>query len=195
MKKETLLLSNISNDLKTVVNFQMSNMEEWRFSFIIPFTLISVIIGFLLKRVWIALFIFSVAVYHIVRYIIECRNYRIKKKAVINAIERSDVCISTEKLSHISTETIYEPRYVGKRRHTIKEVKYYCFESGSRWRVPDVRKHYKWSKDYYISSKGLENISIKGDEFYFISLQGHLDIAYIYPCENFELEEILKKDY
>ena len=56
-----------------------------------------------------------------------------------------------------------------------------------------VEKHYSWSKDFYLSSKGLENISMKGDEFYFVSLQSHHDIAYIYPCKNFELDENLKK--
>ena len=194
MKKETLLISHITSDLKTVTNFQMDNIEEWRFSYIIPITLLSVLLGVILKNIWIALLIFSAAAYHIILFIIEHRNYSIKKKAVINAIARADICISTEKLSHIATEMIYEPHTVGTRGRSTKTVKYYYFESGSRWRVPTVDKHYKWSKDYYISSKGLENISIQGDKFYFVSLQGYHDIAYIYPCKNFELEEELKKD-
>lgn len=193
MKKETLLFSHIINDLKIIVNFQICNVGDWRFSYIIPFTLLSIMIGVLLRNILIALIIFSVAVYHIVLYIIECRNYRMKKKAVINAVERADICISIENLSHIATETIYEPHTVGTRRNATKTVQSYYFASGFCWRVPDVDKHYQWSKEYYISSKGLENISIQGDEFYFVSLQGYHDIAYIYPCKNFELDKRLEK--
>ena len=193
MKKETLLLSNITNDLKAVVDSQIINIGNWRFSYIVPITLLSIIYGALLKNIWISLLIFSVAAYHIVRYIIGYRNCIIKKKTVKSAIDRTDVCITIEKLSHIATETIYEPHNYGGRGNAAKTVRYYYFESGCRWRVPDVDKHYRWSKDYYISSKGLENTSIQGDEFYFISLQGYQDIAYIYPCKNFELDKSLEK--
>ena len=194
MKKETLLLSNITTDLKTVVNFQIVNIGNWRVSYIIPITLLSISMGVLLKSIWIAILIFSVAAYHIVRFIIEYRNYSVLKKAVINTIDRSDICIATEKLSHIATETIYEPHIVGKKGLATKTAKYYYFESGNRWRVPTVDKHYKWSNNYCIGPQGLKNISIQGDEFYFISLQRHHDIAYIYPCKNFELEAAWEKD-
>ncbi len=120
MKKETLLLHHIMQDLKIVARFQMSNTADWRFSFIVPVTLLSVIFGWLFENIWIGLFIFSVAAYHIVRYVVEC-------------------------------------------------------------------------KEYYVSPKGLENISIEGDEFYYISLQGYPDVAYIYPCKNFILDEKLMK--
>lgn len=193
MKKETLLLSYITSDLKTVAKFQMSNVGEWRFSYIIPITLLSVIIGVLLKSIWVALLIFSVAAYHIVRYTIEYRDYSMKKKAVVSAVDRADVSVSVEHLSHINSETVYEPHRGRTRGHATKTATYYYFESGSRWRVPSVDKHYSWSKEYYISSKGLENISIKGDEFYLVSLQGYPDIAYIYPCKSFELGGELKK--
>ena len=201
MKKETLLLSNIKKDLKIIIKFQMDNLGDWKLSYIVPFTILSVLLGVFFENVLIALLVFSVAAYHIVRYIIEYRDCSIKKKAIMNAIDRSDICISTEKLSHIATEAIYEPHVAGGRMSThkhiayYKHVTYYYFEAGRRWRVPTVSKHYKWSKDYYLSSQGLENISIPGNEFYFISLKDDHDIAYIYPCKMFELEAMLKKDH
>ncbi len=191
MKKETLSLHNITQDLKTVANLQLSNTASWRLSFIIPITLLSVIGGVILKNVWIALMIFSVAAYHIVRFVIEIKNNAIRKKTIVDAVDRADISISTERFDHIATETVYEPHIVAARGHANKIVKYFYFASGSRWRVPNVDKHYKWSNEYYISSKGLENISIQGDEFYYISLQGNPDISYIYPCKNFVLDERL----
>lgn len=193
MKKETLLLSNITNDLKAVVDSQIMNIVKWRFTYIVPVTLLSIIYGALLKNIWISLLIFSVAAYHIVRYIIEYRNFIVKKKTVKSVVDRTDVCITIEKLSHFATDQVYEPHFFDGRGRAAKTVRYYYFESGCRWRVPDVDKHYRRSKDYYISSKGLENTSIQGDEFYFISLQGYQDIAYIYPCKNFELDKSLEK--
>ncbi len=189
MKKEALLLPNITKDLKIIIKKQLVNTTGWRFSYIVPVTLLSVTLGVLLKNVWVALFIFSVAAYHTVRYIVEYRDYNTKKKAVMDAVDRADISVSIEKFSHTATETIYEPHSIATRGRATKTVKYYYFTSGIRWRVPGVENHYSWSKEYYISSKGLDNISIQGDEFYFISLQGYHDIAYIYPCKNFVLEE------
>ena len=199
MKKETLLLSNIIQDLKIVIEKQLSNKGKWRFSFIVPITLISVILGVFLKNILIALLIFSVAVYHIVRYILEYRAYRGKYSAVMEVLHRADISISIEKLSHISAEMIYEPHFSFRPRqighsNTTKTVSFYYFLSGSQWRIPSVKQHYLWSKEYYLSSEGLENISLQGDEFYFVSLKDYPDIAYIYPCKIFVLEEKLKKD-
>jgi len=195
MKKETLSLHNITQDFKTVASLQLSNTTDWRLSFIIPITLISVIIGVILKNAWIALLIFSVAAYHIVRFVIEIKNNAIKKKHIMDVVERADISISIERFNHIAEETIYEPHTFGKRGESHKIVKYYYFASGISWRVPNVDKHYQWSKEYYISSKGLENISIQGDEFYYISLQEYSDISYIYPCKNFVLDENLKETF
>lgn len=193
MKKETLLLHHIMQDLKIVARFQMSNAADWRLSFIIPVTLLSVIFGWLFKNIWIGLFIFSVAAYHIVRYVIECKDYFAKKKVMMESFDRADISISVERFSHLADETIYEPHRIGNRGYTTKYVRYYYFASGCKWRIPPVYKHYAWSNEYYVSPKGLENISIEGDEFYFVSLQGYHDIAYIYPCKNFVLDDKLMK--
>ncbi len=194
MKKEPLLLINITQDLKLIAEEYLYNKKNWRFSYIVPITLLSVIFGAILRNLWIALLIFSFAAYHIVRYIIEYREYLCKYKAVIDVVNRADISVSIERFDHIANETIYEPHNYRGRGYATKAVTNFYFESGTCWRIPKVDQHYKWSKNYYISSKGLENISIKGDEFYFICVQGHLDIAYIYPCKNFIFEEKSRQD-
>ena len=194
MKKEKLTLEAIKQDLMKVVSFQLSNKTAWRFSYIVPITLLAGMVGALLKNVIVGLLIFSIAAYHIVRYVIEYRAYSQRKNAVISMIEREEISISNEIFSHIATETIYEPHGVGRRALATKTITVYYFNGGYSWRVPNVDKHYAWSKDFYISSKGLENISIPGDEFYFVSLQSLHEIAYIYPCKNFELDASLKNN-
>ena len=193
MKKEKLMLEAIKQDLLKVVNFQLSNKTDWRFSYIVPITLLAVMVGLLVKNIFVGLLIFSVAAYHILRYVIEYREYKQNKNAVISLIQRGEISIATEKFSHIAKETIFEPHRAGRRSKTIKTITVYYFEGGASWRVPIIEKHYSGSKDFYISSKGLENISIAGDEFFFVRLQNHADIAYIYPCKNFELDVNLKK--
>jgi len=185
--KEMLTLQNITEDLRRIAFLNLSNVDEWRFSYIIPVTLLAVMIGVFLKNIWIGLLIFSVAAYHIVRYVMEYRIYKERKKAIAYVLDRGDISISVEKLSHIATETIYEPHTYKGHSHVTKTVTFFHFMSGGRWRVPSVGKHYTWSKDYHISLKGLENISINGEEFFYISLQGYHDIAYIYPRKFFLL--------
>jgi len=194
MRKEKITLEAIKQDLMKMVNFQLSNKNDWRFSYIVPITLLAVMAGVLLKNVIVGLLIFAVAAYHIVRYVIEYREHKKSKLAIISLVERGEISISNEVFSHIANETIYEPHRVGRRAHATKVITVYYFNSGSSWRVPNVDKHYAWSKEFYISSKGLENISISGDEFYIVSLQSHHEIAYIYPCKNFELDANLKSN-
>ena len=194
MKKEKITLEAIKQDLMKMVNFQLSNKNDWRFSYIVPITLLAVMASVLLKNVIVGLLIFAVAAYHIVRYMIEYREHKESKLAIISLVERGEISISNEVFTHIANETIYEPHRVGRRAHATKVITVYYFNSGSSWRVPNVDKHYAWSKEFYISSKGLENISISGDEFYIVSLQSHHEIAYIYPCKNFELDANLKSN-
>ena len=194
MKKEKITLEAIKQDLMKMVNFQLSNKNDWRFSYIVPITLLAVMAGVLLKNVIVGLLIFAVAAYHIVRYVIEYREHKKRKLAIISLVERGEISISNEVFTHIANETIYEPHRVGRRARATKVITVYYFNSGSSWRVPNVDKHYAWSKEFYISSKGLDNISMSGDEFYIVSLQSHHEIAYIYPCKNFELDANLKSN-
>ena len=203
MKKETLTMEAIKQDLLNVVNFQLSNKTNWRFSYIAPITVLAVMAGIFLKNIFVGLLVFSVAAYHIARYVIEYKEYKTNKDAIISVLERGKFSIATEKLSHIANEIVYEPHSkpklvlsrsrFNKAARLTKTITVYYFDGGTSWRLPNVDKHYSWSKEFYISAKGLENISIAGDEFFFVRLQGHFDIAYIYPCKNFELDKSLNK--
>lgn len=193
MKKEKITLNAIREDLLKVVKDQISNKSDWRFSYIIPITMIAILISVLFKNIFIGLLIFSVSVYHIVRYVIEFKEYKSNKTAIVSLIERDGISISNEVLDHIANETIYEPHARGRLTKSIKEITVYYFIGGSSWRVPNVDKHYSWSNEFYLSSNGLENISLAGDEFFLIRLQNYSDIAYIYPCKTFELDIAIEK--
>lgn len=191
MKKETLTVEAIKSDLIKIAKAQMGNKADWRFSYITPITVLAVLLSILTKHIWIGVAVFSFAVYHIVRFALEYRAYRAKKAEILSVIERGEISISKEVFSHVATDVIYEPHHGGRHTNTTKTVTRYHFDGGSSWRVPLFAKHYAWSREHNVSAKGLYNISIKGDEFYVVSLQTCHDIAYIYPCKCFELDHSL----
>ncbi len=192
MKKETITLGIIQNDLMKIACAKQSNHANWRYSYIIPIILLAIGAGVLLESVWIGLAIFLPAMYHVVCYIRECREHKARISAVRAVLARGDVSIAIKTLSHIATETIYEPHAVGRRRLATKEIKMYYFKGGSAWR-DWLANYYTWSTDFCMNAKGLENISIAGDDFYYIVLQGNPEVACIYPCKYFTLEESLQK--
>lgn len=194
MKKETVTLSNIQGDLALVAKLQISNKGDGRLVFIIPLTLLAILGGVFLKSIWIPLPLLAVAAYHVIRLVLEYREHKAKMQIILGGIERGDVSISTEKLSHVATETVIEPHQTPTRVKSTNVATFFYFEAGRRWRVPKVDRHYKWSKDYYVSTRGLENVSLQGDEFLYVSLQEDCDIAYIYPCKNFTLDTELKSN-
>ena len=193
MTKEKITLEGVRQDLHRIIKWQLLNKFYWRACFIWPITLIAILLGFGFRRLWIGMIVFSVAAYHILCYVSAYKEYLGKKRVLKNYFKRDDISISVKKLSHIAEITIYEP-YMGYRRvHTTKIVKMYFFNASMSWRNPNFRDHYQWSKDLSISSRGLDNISLIGDEFFYVSLQKYKDIAYIYPCKYFELDSDLKK--
>ena len=190
MNKEELTLYNVREDLIGIAYEKISKVDDRHLSHILPITALAVLLGILLKSILIGLLIFSVAVYHIICYIPERKKYNEKRKATFDILDRGDISITIEQLSHIAVETVYEPS--PHRESSTKEVKYYHFEGGRSWRDYFLYEHYTWSEEYHLSPKGLENISLQGDEFFYISLKGRHDIAYIYPCKFFELSKELK---
>jgi hypothetical protein len=194
MKKEALKLANIKSDLDRMADFYMSNRMDVKLGYAIPIVFLAVIIGILTKRVWIGLIISLFSVFDILRFIQDVQAYRNTKQLIKATVERGDISISVETLDHIAEETIYEPYTTGVRgeahRRNWKTVRMFYFEGGGSWRVPDVNRHYAWSEDYYMSPAGLCNSSTEGEKFFFVCLQGYYDIAYIYPCDRFELGEL-----
>ena len=195
MKKETLKLSNIKADLNKMADFYMSNRLDFRFTYIVPIAILAVMLGILTQRVWVGLLVLSLSSIEVVRFIRDWIAHRNTVKMVKEIIERGDISISVETLSHIAREVIYEPHTTGSYRNQgyldeTKTVAFFHFEGGGSWRVPSVETHYSWSQDYYMSQSGLENSSTQGEQFFFVCLQGYYDIAYIYPCDRFELGEL-----
>ena len=74
MAKETLTLSDITHDLKIIAHSTLSNAEDWRLAYILPATMFAISVIALLKAVWPGLLIFTVAAYHIVRYVMELKK-------------------------------------------------------------------------------------------------------------------------
>ena len=98
--------------------------------------------------------------------------------------------VEIDTLSHIDTETVYEPHVQrsytrgGNRMHYTKSVTVFKFYN-SEWRVPEIEKLYAWSKEMYISPKGLENTSLRGDKFYIVRRLGDAEVAYAYHTKFF----------
>ena len=195
MKKEQLTLENVKKDLGVAIRKEADIVEDWRFLYIIPISLIALIFGIAFQSILIGLAIFSPAAYHIFRFILYLREGKKNKAALLNAVDRGDVSISIKKLSHIAEQTVYEPHITIRRSRTTREVTFFYFEGGAAWRLHNIYKHYDWSRDYAFSPKGLCNVSLSGDEFYYIVLQKAPSVAYVYPCKYFELSpELIKKE-
>ena len=203
MKKEKITLAAIKQDLLKNIRSMLLVRIEARLLFIIPFTLISLLLYPITYNVYVCLAVFTLALYHIVRFMIEYVELKKKKNAVIRVMLRGGLSVTTETLSHIAKDDVYEPnrrffhkvgdwRYSGTR--SSREITVFHFRGGSSWRVPSkLYEHYSWSNELYTTSQGLENISLMGDEFFFIKLKSDPSVAYIYPCKNFDLDEYLEK--
>lgn len=194
MKKDKLTLDAIKEDLLKMAESKLSNKTEWRFVYILPITLLAILLGILFENIFIGLLVFSTSSYHIFYFVIEYREYRQSKRAVLALIARGEISISKDALSHIAEETVYEPHSFGRRIRETKTITVFHFKGCASWRIPEGYGHYTWSREFHISSYGLENTSLIGDEFYFVSLQANHEIAYIYPCKFFELDASLKND-
>lgn len=193
MKKEALTLDHIKRDLTEAAMAHRANMEDWHIGKAIGFVALALLLDFLLWPLPFWLVGAVPAAYQVYQYVREHIAYRRRKEAIGAAIARGDFSITKETLTATVIEEIYEPHMGYRRAHSIKGVPFFYFESGSRWRAVDFM-HYDWSRELHLSTQGLMNVSLAGDEFYFISLQGNPDIAYIYPCKFFVLDQPPEKE-
>ena len=211
MTKETLKKEGIQHDLKRYAEQQYSHKSEARLIIAVPLTFFAVMIVIFFKfttiPILLASLIMLVAIYHYVFHFIEWKSYRAQKKMIFDAIDREDFSISVQKLSHIATEIVHEPYahvrpFLHTHAHAAKEIANFYFEGGDSWRMPSLTnptaarptfRHYAWSKEFHLSTEGLLNISIKGNEFYYVTLQREHEISYVYPCKLFTLDTSLKQ--
>ena len=187
MKKEKLTLESIKKDFEKIVSWQIVVKSEAHLVYIIPILALAIIAG-ILVHVLLGIVISLFAVYPIIRLVSEVRDNGRHRRAILDLVDRGDVSISVEKLSHIAEQTVYEPHRHYRRTRSTKEATVFYFEGGSSWRVPEVYRHYEWSTECYFSTAGLCNVSLGGDEFYIVSVQGEHDVRYIYPRKFFELD-------
>ena len=187
MEKDTITLEAIKEDLLKLERHWIFGDATWHFGNVLIFAPILSIIGIAIENLVAWLIIALFPMYHLLRFTVKYVKYRIRKKAIRYIMRREDISISTEIFSHIAGERTYRPHIVGTRLNLTQVVQKYYFTSGAEWVEPLGFTHYEWSENYYVSPKGLENSTSNGDEFYYIHLQGHLDVAYIYPCKNFSL--------
>ena len=186
MEKDKITISAVKEDLLKQERFKMAERTRYRLCAIIPFLLFSSVVIY--NATVLGAILFTVSAYQIIRLLIEYLKYCSHKKAIRFVMMREDVSISTEVFSHHADETVFEPHFVGTRLNLMKTVRKFYFKSGAEWREPLGYTHYEWSENYYRSPKGLENLSVSGDEFYYIHLQRNVDIAYVYPCKSFEID-------
>ena len=194
MNKETLTIEGIRQDLQLVTSAQISNHHATGNAYFALYLAMLAALGAYFKNVWVELVgLIPIVVYWI---IVKAKIYEPRRQRFYKEFMRADISISVERFSHISEEMIYEPhkRRLSRGGTTVaKQVFFYHFESGLNWREPAIREHYKWSREFCISPQGLKNISVGGNEFYFVSLQGDSTVSYIYPCKTFELDASLKE--
>ena len=195
MKKDILTISAVKGDLIKLQKQKEGVMCEWRFSYIVPLTLLAVLLGFLLKSILIPALISIPIIYHLVRYILSKRAHNRAVRSVKGVRDRRDILISREVLTHAEEETVYEPHIVARARRvrnvSLREAYVLYFKSGLRWRIPTLPLHYDWSREYYTTTQGMMNIAVEGNEYYCISLREDPDVAYLYPLKFFELDEEL----
>ena len=182
--KETLTLAGIRHDLRLVAQGRIYNSADWCLPPMLAMAVLAVILGKALHFT-IGLVLGLGALTFFIRYVIALRAYLAQKRELNQLLERGDISISLETLSHVADEVIYEPGSSLDRRRLMKEITVYYFLSGAGWREASAGRHYAWSREFHLSDEGLRNISLPGNEFYYVTLQGHSEISYIYPCKLF----------
>ncbi len=170
----------------------ISQRKSWSaiFSFMIVAALVGLVLWALRIGLWPlgVLLVLSGAVYHAVRLVFESREQKRETAMIEAAIERGDFAVTREVLSHTATEVVYEPHVNSRgRNRSMREVLFFYFQAGGRWRVPRLEKHYTWSREFSLGTTGLWQTAVSGNEYYRVTLQGHPDIAYIYPLKFFTL--------
>lgn len=204
MKKETVTLSNIKQDMRLAAKHylgdQLDRALNWESLYLDMFWAFGVGFGIYFESIWLGVVLSLPAVYGIVRKIIGLRQYMANKKRFNAALERWDICVTVEQLHHIGNVSEFVPKGIIKAARMGETVPGYCFVSGREWREPMLCRggvprryyaapnHYAWSKQYDLSPNGLSNISLEGDEYFYVFLRDCPDIAYIYPCKFFVLD-------
>lgn len=191
MTKEKITLDSIKHDFCVVAKYKFFFYSQGGFALFIcaaPLTVLLNIFAISMVKyiTYFCLPIYLLCVYFIVVYLSGYSKYRKNKKAIRSLWMREQISISTERFSHKSEKRI---RHGGTSFG--KWIYKYNFKSGASWEIPMVIKHYAWSPEARFSTNGIDNITSEDDEFIFVRMQDDPEIAYVYPCEVFELDKSL----
>lgn len=132
---------------------------------------------------------FGFVVFHYAR---KLREKNERRRLLSDGLSRGEYSVTREVLTNAVFETVYEPhKGPGRRMKDTKQVCVLYFESGGSWRIPGFNKHYAWSKEFYISTEGLYNTAVAGNEFYLVSLREDYEIRYAYNAKFFDARHLL----
>ena len=194
MQKQTLTFENILTDLRLASSSNKERHMPATLGFSLLFALLAVLLLVCLPTL--PLLSIMLAVFSIlfgVHYARERKQHRSDARALRAALDRAHLSVCIEEFSHAGEEVVVEPHSCGRHMHATRLARMIYFTSGIGWRVPlYVSRLYDWSNTHHLTFEGLQNISLAGDEFYYISLQGHPDISFAYPCKFFVLAKELE---
>ena len=183
MKKELFTVENVKSDLNQALTDQSMGRSDYKFACILLGIALGIVFIVFLKKVMllcIPCFVFSgVFIFLLVKQLVEDGKV---VREIKKCIDQEDFSVSIKKLSHIT----YEPNTTVTNKHGLNKTdEYFYFEGGVSWRVPEVIKHYDWSTSYSFGQRGLNDSSVKGDEFYYITLKNNPEIGYVYNTRLF----------
>ncbi|MBQ2806906.1 MAG: hypothetical protein IJF08_07640 [Clostridia bacterium] len=186
MKKEILTDEVILQDILKNEEKKAQNNDNKTLIWVMPIAALAILAGYAVSWV-LAIPIGLLAIVPIVLYFKQNK----KDREIVESVEYDgEFVISTDKLSHIDKEQVYEPHThyrpgMSTHTHYTKCITVFYFDN-AKWRVPETEKLYAWSKEMYISPEGLDNTSLRGDEFYLVSRKGEAEVAYAYNRKFFE---------
>ena len=190
MKKEILRKENVREDLLKAIEKRDAIRWEWRMCYIGPLVAGSLVMMLCFFQYWwLGLLTLLPVIYHAACLVLDLRKNRKITAALKDSLERDEISVSEEILSHIAEEAVYEPHRHGRGSRSMKAVHVFYFRSGASWRHYEVDRHYGWSREFHMTPAGLENTSVAGDTFYFVRLQSDGDVGYIYNKKLFEYKE------
>ena len=170
MKREVLRLENIKGDLLSVLKQKWSVSIDRYLASVVLFPIIGILLIIFTVFDVIGILLLLIAMYPFYRLITEYRAYRAKRTQLAAATFSDGLICLDETFSHFATERIREPRYssIARRRSNYAIIHLMYFGSGRSWRLPSTYRYYRWSKQYALSRKGLDNTSLEGDAYYHI---------------------------
>lgn len=184
MKKELLTKEKIVSDLLAVEKGRLWRRAEGLLEAAGCLLMIATTLCVIFQNAWIAL-PFGVAFFVFIALFLRQMSIR---RARCDRVKAGDFTVGRSNYAQESKERVFEPHLCGRRFLLYSTVKFWHFSNG-KWRAWCPSRHYAWSDLYAMSQRGLENVTLVGDEFYTVALLGDSDFGYVYPTKLFQYDE------